>query len=74
MRTTLDLDQDVLNAVKELAEMKRQTAGRVASDLLRRALTPKRTYKVRNGVPIIQAKPGQHILTMEMVNRARDEE
>ena len=75
MRTTLDLDEDVLQALKEIAEVKGQTAGRVASDLVRKALEPpKDAPKVRNGVPLLQGRPGSRILTMELVNRLRDEE
>lgn len=39
MRTTLDVDDDVLLAVKERARRERRTAGQVLSDLARRALT-----------------------------------
>jgi len=38
MRTTLDIDDDVLFAAKELARRKRSSAGRVLSELARRAL------------------------------------
>jgi hypothetical protein len=39
MRTTLDIDDDVLEAAKELARAEGTTAGKVLSDLARRALT-----------------------------------
>lgn len=39
MRTTLDIDDEVLAAAKELARRRGTTAGRVVSELLRRALT-----------------------------------
>lgn len=39
MRTTLDIDEDVLAAAKERARRERKTTGRVVSDLLRRAMT-----------------------------------
>jgi len=39
MRTTLDLDDDVLASAKEIARRERKTAGRVLSELARRALT-----------------------------------
>jgi hypothetical protein len=39
MRTTLDIDDDVLLAAKELAAIRRTTAGQVISDLARQALT-----------------------------------
>jgi hypothetical protein len=38
MRTTLDIDAEVLQAAKELARQQRRTAGEVLSDLARQAL------------------------------------
>ena len=39
MRTTLDIDDDVLQAAKERARREHKTAGQVVSELLRQALT-----------------------------------
>jgi predicted transcriptional regulator len=39
MRTTLDLDQEVLDAIKEIARRTGESAGSVLSELARRALT-----------------------------------
>jgi hypothetical protein len=39
MRTTLDIDDDILQAAKELAKAERKTAGQVISELARRGLT-----------------------------------
>ena len=39
MRTTLDIDDDVLAAAKELARHEGATAGQIVSRLLRRSLT-----------------------------------
>ena len=39
MRTTLDIDEDVLAAAKELAKAQKSTAGEVISGLVRKALT-----------------------------------
>lgn len=39
MRTTLNLDDDVLHAVQERARRERRTAGAVLSELAREALT-----------------------------------
>ena len=38
MRTTLDIDDDVLQAAKDLARRKKTTAGAIISELARRAL------------------------------------
>jgi hypothetical protein len=76
MRTTLDLDEDVLQAAKELADTRGVTAGRVVSDLVRKALTPTGpALKVRNGVPLLPRRPsGAAIVTMKLVNELRDDE
>jgi len=39
MRTTLDIDDDLLAAAKELSRQQGRTAGAVVSSLLRQALT-----------------------------------
>jgi hypothetical protein len=39
MRTTLDIDDDLIAAAKEIARRERSTAGEVVSRLLRRSLT-----------------------------------
>ena len=38
MRTTLDIDDDVLQAAKDLARREKKTAGRVITELVRKAL------------------------------------
>lgn len=42
MRTTLDIDSDVLEAAKSLARRSRRSAGAVISELARHALTAPR--------------------------------
>ena len=39
MRTTLDIDDDILQAAKELAQAEKRTTGQVLSDLARKGLT-----------------------------------
>jgi hypothetical protein len=74
MRTTLDIDEDVLQSVKEIAANRRTTAGKVLSDLVRAALMP-RTGKAkrRNGVLLLPRRKKARLVTMEAVNRLRDE-
>ncbi len=74
VRTTLNIDDDVLQVAKELAANRGTTAGRVLSDLARRALEPKGPARVRNGVPLMPRRSqGSERPTMELVNRLRDE-
>jgi hypothetical protein len=74
MRTTLNLDDDILLAVKELARLKGTTAGRVLSDLARKALKPGPDgSSERNGVALLPPTPLEAIVTTEAVNRLRDD-
>jgi hypothetical protein len=74
MRTTLDLDEDVLQAAKEIAANRGTTAGRVLSELARKALEPQAVGPLRNGVPLLARRPpGSPKITMDLVNRLRDE-
>ncbi len=78
MRTTLDIDDDLLHASKEIARLEGKTAGEVVSRLLRHALTESPAAKGRGSRPRVPgfrpfpAKPGV-VVTDEMVNRLRDE-
>jgi hypothetical protein len=73
MRTTLDLDLDVLQAAKEIGAARGVSAGQVVSELVRKALASATTTRVRNGVPLLARKAGSPPLTMATVNRLRDE-
>lgn len=74
MRTTLDIDDDVLEAAKEIAANRAVSAGSVLSDLARQALEPARAQRVRNGVPLLARRAkGSRRPTLQLVNRLRDE-
>lgn len=75
MRTTLDVDEDVLLAVKELARLRRSTAGRVLSDLARSALKQPDDDQaaIRNGVPLLLPRPDEGVVTPEVVDRLMDD-
>jgi hypothetical protein len=74
VRTTLDIDDDVLQAAKELADHRKTTAGKVLSELARKALEPTGRQTVRNGVPLLsRPRRGSPKATMDLVNRLRDQ-
>ncbi len=76
MRTTLNIEDDVLQAAKELADREGTTAGRVISRLARKGLRPERGQDgatVRNGVPVFPARRGE-VVTVEHVQSLMDEE
>ena len=73
MRTTLDIDDDVVAAARELAAGERKSLGAVISDLARRGLTPARV-EAEGGLPVIRVPAGTPAITSEMVRRALDED
>lgn len=73
MRTTLDLDEDVLQIAKDIAQRRRSTIGQVISELARKALEPADSPKMRNGVPLFTPKAGTRKPHLALVNRLRDE-
>lgn len=77
MRTTLDIDDDVLNAAKEIAAVRGSSAGKVLSELARKGLSPAPAdgpSPTRNGVPVMPSRgAGAPRPTMHLVNQLRDD-
>jgi hypothetical protein len=79
MRTTLDIEDDVLAAARELARQQKRTAGEVISSLARQALTGTVTGKpgVREPQVLYGFRPfpasGQ-IVTNQLIDELRDRE
>lgn len=73
MRTTVDLEEDVLLAAKEIAKQRGNTLGQVLSDLARQTLTRRVCISKKHGLPLFPIKPDAGVVTLELVNRLRDE-
>jgi hypothetical protein len=73
VRTTLELDDDVVAAARELAANERRSLGSVISELARRALTPAR-IEAEGDLPVIRVPAGTPPITPQMVRRALDED
>lgn len=73
MRTTVDIDDDVLLAAREIAQQRRVSMGKVLSDLSRQALMKGAVAGSRHGVPLFPAGDEGGIVTIELINRLRDE-
>jgi hypothetical protein len=69
MRTTLDIDDDVLAAAKERAAGQQTTAGKVISELARQALTQPAGGPLieRNGFLVLPSRGG--VVTTALVKR-----
>jgi hypothetical protein len=73
VRTTLDIDDDVVAAARELAAGEHRSLGSVISELARRGLTPARV-EADDGLPVIRVPSGTPPITPEIVRRALDED
>jgi hypothetical protein len=74
MRTTLDVADDVLAAVKEQARLENSTAGEVLSRLARQALTGRGTPSDRSVAGFRTIPKQGHVVTNDHVNAIRDVE
>ena len=80
MRTTLQLDDDVLDAARVLARQRQSTLGDVISDLVRQALSrpadggSRNVLEQRSGLPQLPVKASGGVVDLELVNQLRDEE
>lgn len=75
MRTTLDLDDDVLEAVRALARAERRSQGAVLSDLARRALRPEPVLGTgAGGAPTFAVSGDAPPITLEKVKTALDDQ
>jgi len=74
MRTTLEIDDDILDAAKELAAREKKTAGKVISELARRGIHGTRgkpAKKVVNGFEILPAD--DRVVTPHLVQKVLEE-
>lgn len=80
MRTTLDIDDDVLAAVKELARRERVAAGRIISRLAREALLGERISgqpggAASKGIGGFRPFPSRGtVVSNDRIDRLRDQE
>jgi hypothetical protein len=78
MRTTLDIDDDVLQVAKDLAKAADKSAGKIISELAKKALTqPSGDFRAEEPRAVYGIKPLPHrggIVTSEMVRKLMDEE
>ena len=78
MRTTLNLSNEALTKVRQLAQQRCETIGAVVSELILRAREPESAPTVRNGASIfpmdIETDYEGALPDLAVVNRLRDPE
>jgi hypothetical protein len=73
MRTTLQIDDDVLQAARLLAATKKVSLGKVLSELARKGLKPTPTFRYRNDFPVFEVAEDAAVFGLEEIKDALDE-
>jgi hypothetical protein len=73
VRTTLDIDEDVLRAAKSIARAQETSLGRVVSNLARKGLAPKSPNRKRE-FPVFRIGPGAPPMSEDMIRRAEEDD
>lgn len=76
MRTTLDIEEDVLFAAKDLARREKKTAGQVISELARKGLAGGETLTAQTPKAVYGFRPfprDGRIVSNELVNKLRED-
>jgi hypothetical protein len=74
VRTTLNLEDDVLASAKAVALQQRRPLGEVISALLRKSLEPATSAPAeRNGLPLFPLRSGASRVTPEIVQQLLEE-
>jgi len=74
MRTTLNLDDDVLELLKDYADRRSVALGKAASDLVRRGLTAPVQTRMINGFHVVVLPANSPKVTSEKVKQLLEDE
>ncbi len=74
MRTTLDIEDDVLEIAKGVARHQCVSLGKAVTLLIRKGIQPLEQKTIlRNGLRVIRRSAAASPVTLEIVNKLRDE-
>jgi hypothetical protein len=73
MRSTINIDPEVLSAAKKLAVARSSSVGEVISELARRGLDARSKIGSRHGFPVFEVPSNTPALTPDQVREDEDE-
>jgi predicted DNA-binding ribbon-helix-helix protein len=74
VRTTIDLDEELLRTAKSIADARHVSLSKVICELAWKGLAPEATQRrTRNGFPLLRVNPGARPVTAEHVADLMDE-
>jgi hypothetical protein len=74
VRTTLNIDDDVLSSARKIAAKDGKTTDQVISALARKALHAASVRRnMRNGIPLLTVRPGVQRVTAQLVRQLQND-
>jgi Arc/MetJ family transcription regulator len=73
VRTTISLDDDVVQEIKTYAKSRDVSIGKAVSDLVRRGLRAPLRTRIVNGFHVVELPPDSPTVTSEDVKKLQDE-
>ena len=73
MRTTISLDEDIIESARYLAKQNHCTLGKVISDLARKGLQGSYSYELTKNFPVFKVSENSPVITPEDVKKLEDE-
>jgi hypothetical protein len=73
VRTTLNLDDDVLELAKQYADSRSVALGKAVSELVRRGVRSRVPTRIVNGFHVVDLPPDSPIVTTELVSKLEAE-
>ncbi len=73
MRTTLNLDDEVFQLVRQYAQGRSLALGKAVSELVKRGLNHPASFKMVNGICVVDLPPDSPPVTTEHVKRLEAE-
>jgi len=74
MRTTLNIDDDLIRTVRSIADRQNVSLGSVVSSLIRTGLERDTAYRFDNGIPVFEVREDARIITLNDVRSTDDDE
>ncbi len=74
MRTTLNIDEEALDAVRKYAEERRISLGEAATSLIVRGAANEPRFRMKNGWVLLDSAPDSPPLTNETVRQIADDD
>jgi len=72
MRTTINIDDDLLEAARTLSRVRKKSLGEILSELVRRGLKSRSTERDESGFPVFKVSEDAPPITPEQIKQFED--